>query len=77
MVWFIFDIKSLKKCVECFRCSPTDCAIENLNPEMNKDLKNTTMKFDRLPEAQGLYDPANEHENCGIGFVAHIRGQAS
>ena len=35
------------------------------------------MKFDRLPEAQGLYDPANEHENCGIGFVAHIRGQAS
>ncbi len=30
-----------------------------------------------LPEAQGLYDPANEHDNCGIGFVAHIKGQKS
>ncbi len=30
-----------------------------------------------LPRAQGLYDPANEHDNCGIGFVAHIRGQKS
>ena len=33
--------------------------------------------YDRLPEAQGLYNPANEHENCGIGFVAHIKGKAS
>ena len=31
----------------------------------------------RLPEAQGLYNPANEHENCGIGFVAHIKGVPS
>ena len=30
-----------------------------------------------LPNAQGLYDPANEHDNCGIGFVAHIKGQKS
>ena len=30
-----------------------------------------------LPRAQGLYDPANEHDNCGIGFVAHIKGQKS
>jgi len=29
------------------------------------------------PAAQGLYDPANEHDSCGVGFVAHIRGQAS
>ncbi|MDO9615711.1 MAG: glutamate synthase central domain-containing protein, partial [Bacteroidota bacterium] len=29
------------------------------------------------PKAQGLYDPANEHDNCGIGFVAHIKGQKS
>src|SRR6478752_3063832 len=25
--------------------------------------------------AQGLYDPANEHDACGVGFVAHIKGQ--
>ncbi len=31
----------------------------------------------RFPKAQGLYNPANEHDNCGIGFVAHIKGQAS
>ncbi len=28
----------------------------------------------RFPKPQGLYDPANEHENCGIGFVANIKG---
>lgn len=33
--------------------------------------------YDRIPEAQGMYNPANEHENCGIGFVAHIKGQPS
>jgi glutamate synthase domain-containing protein 2/glutamate synthase domain-containing protein 1/glutamate synthase domain-containing protein 3 len=30
-----------------------------------------------LPPAQGLYDPANEHDACGIGFVASIRGDKS
>ncbi len=25
--------------------------------------------------AQGLYDPAREHDACGVGFVAHIKGQ--
>ena len=31
----------------------------------------------RQPDAQGLYDPANEHDACGVGFVAHIKGQKS
>ncbi len=31
----------------------------------------------RLPEAQGLYNPVNEHDSCGIGFVAHIKGNPS
>ena len=30
-----------------------------------------------LPAPQGLYDPRNEHDACGIGFVASIRGQRS
>ncbi len=30
-----------------------------------------------LPSKQGLYDPANEHDACGVGFVAHIKGQKS
>ena len=29
------------------------------------------------PARQGLYDPANEHDSCGLGFIAHIRGQKS
>ena len=27
------------------------------------------------PARQGLYDPANEHDACGLGFIAHIKGQ--
>ncbi len=30
-----------------------------------------------LPPAQGLYDPSFEHDACGIGFVANIKGQKS
>ncbi|MBU1448074.1 MAG: glutamate synthase large subunit [Gammaproteobacteria bacterium] len=30
-----------------------------------------------MPARQGLYDPRNEHDACGVGFVAHIKGIAS
>jgi glutamate synthase (NADPH/NADH) large chain len=30
-----------------------------------------------LPDAQGLYDPKTEHDACGIGFVASIKGHQS
>jgi glutamate synthase (NADPH/NADH) large chain len=30
-----------------------------------------------LPQKQGLYDPANEHDACGVGFIAHIKGKKS
>jgi glutamate synthase (NADPH/NADH) large chain len=30
-----------------------------------------------LPPKQGLYDPANEHDSCGVGFVANIKGVKS
>jgi glutamate synthase (NADPH/NADH) large chain len=29
------------------------------------------------PAEQGLYSPNNEHDACGVGFVAHIKGQKS
>ena len=29
------------------------------------------------PEAQGLYDPAFEHDSCGVGFVADMSGVPS
>ena len=30
-----------------------------------------------LPPRQGLYDPSREHDSCGVGFVAHIKGRKS
>jgi glutamate synthase (NADPH/NADH) large chain len=30
-----------------------------------------------LPPVQGLYDPRNEHDACGVGFIAHINGAKS
>ena len=30
-----------------------------------------------LPEKQGLYDPRNEHDACGVGFIADIKGRKS
>src|SRR3989441_1288061 len=28
-------------------------------------------------DAQGLYHPSHEHDACGVGFVAHIKGKKS
>ncbi len=30
-----------------------------------------------IPKDQGLYSSVNEHDACGVGFVAHIKGQPS
>src|SRR5687768_5776051 len=29
------------------------------------------------PPKQGLYDPRNEHDACGVGFIANIKGRKS
>ena len=31
----------------------------------------------RPPGKQGLYDPAHEHDACGVGFVVDIKGRKS
>ena len=30
-----------------------------------------------LPKARGLYHPNNEKDNCGVGFIAHVKKQSS
>ncbi|MFD2112792.1 glutamate synthase large subunit [Thiorhodococcus fuscus] len=35
------------------------------------------MSLRALPPAQGLYDPANERDACGVGFVCHIKNKKS
>ncbi|MGI5449253.1 glutamate synthase large subunit [Streptomyces sp. CA-243310] len=33
--------------------------------------------MDGRPAQQGMYDPRNEHDACGVGFVANLSGEAS
>ncbi|XP_055847027.1 uncharacterized protein LOC129912694 [Episyrphus balteatus] len=40
------------------------------------DNKNKQMPWEG-PKAQGLYDPQNEHEACGVGFIVAIDGKRS
>jgi len=28
-----------------------------------------------LPPREGLYDPAHEHDSCGVGFLVHLKGK--
>ena len=35
------------------------------------------MKRHCYPCKEGLYDPAFEHDACGVGFVAHLKGEQS
>ena len=35
------------------------------------------MSIPGLPPKQGLYDPEQEKDSCGIGFVVNIKGQKS
>ena len=35
------------------------------------------MAHPTTPTAQGLYNPSNEHDACGVGFIAHIKGEKS
>jgi len=40
-------------------------------------MKDNMIKKGGLPAATGLYDPNNEHDSCGVGFVANIKGVPS
>ena len=35
------------------------------------------MKLKCYPSKEGLYDPEFEHDACGVGFVAHLKGEQS
>ena len=53
---------------------PSPIAKSPLDPSVNRDI---VMRDPGLPEAQGLYDPANEHDACGVGFVANMHNAKS
>ena len=45
--------------------------------EADASIKPATVQTFGLPPKQGLYDPRNEHDACGVGFVAHMKGVKS
>ncbi|RCS23920.1 glutamate synthase large subunit [Phyllobacterium salinisoli] len=61
----------------------------SVTTELGQDVQNRavkTAKTSRTPKAsfpaafparQGLYDPRNEHDACGVGFIAHMKGVKS
>jgi glutamate synthase domain-containing protein 2/glutamate synthase domain-containing protein 1/glutamate synthase domain-containing protein 3 len=40
-------------------------------------MENKSIKYNYFPKKQGLYDPAFEHDSCGVGFVCNIKGKQS
>ena len=48
---------------------PAPVAKAPSHPSVRRDI---VPRLPGLPEAQGLYDPAREHDACGVGFVANM-----
>jgi len=46
-------------------------------PDRRASLGSFMNAFAGFPPKFGLYDPENEHDACGVGFVAHLRGEKS
>jgi glutamate synthase (NADPH/NADH) large chain/glutamate synthase (ferredoxin) len=44
---------------------------------MHHFMKNNRLFKNGFPKKQGLYNPANEHDACGVGFVVNIAGTPS
>ncbi len=42
-----------------------------------KTVKTAAGALPGLPERQGLYDPRNEHDACGVGFIANMKNVKS
>jgi hypothetical protein len=53
-----------------------DTSDESLDDfECNDGVARSTVSWAHaLPAAQGLYDPDNEKDACGVGFICHIKG---
>lgn len=58
--------------------APPSILIGSKNGIEKTDNGNVQKQMDwEAPAAQGLYDPQNEHEACGVGFIVAIDGRRS
>lgn len=63
--------------------APNQTDFKNVASEKDVDKRNESeslseekQQFDwEAPAKQGLYDPINEHEACGVGFIVAIDGK--
>lgn len=51
--------------------------LTRLRPTWQPKQNNADHAFSRLPAAQGLYDPKNEKDNCGVGMIANLKKASS
>lgn len=49
-------------------------ALQPLQPSAPKNLVPAHRRFSAIPDATGMYDPANEKDACGLAMVATLRG---
>ncbi len=56
------------------KCFLKNRPIYSIGARIMKHENDTQLGF---PPAQGLYDPAQERDNCGVGFLCHLKGKKS
>lgn len=60
---------------------PNDIPVHDIIPEISLQANQKHQRKQQRdwegPPAQGLYDPQNEHEACGVGFIVAIDGKRS
>ena len=61
----------------CLSCNELHSAPYNIIGKVAMNSSDTSNCRLRTPQPQGLYHPVNEHDACGMGLVANIRGEKS
>lgn len=51
--------------------------MNELSDSMDQNVMKTSQNRAGFPEKQGMYDPAEEHDACGFGFIANIHNKPS
>ena len=54
-----------------------ECDLHGSGPRLSSTARPAAASAWTLPRAQGLYDPAFEHDACGVGFIARLDGRVS
>jgi glutamate synthase domain-containing protein 2/glutamate synthase domain-containing protein 1/glutamate synthase domain-containing protein 3 len=81
VLWPIEATGTIDKMVE-YQVGMADRMTKNQNnkgslQDTGTNGRGKTVRAAGLPAARGLYNPANEHDACGIGFVANIHNRKS